>query len=210
MLYVAIDSCRKEIEILEVTALQCPSCGAPLTLDQKVCDFCGGPVVITTFNPLRSMSIPDVGKRANAYRQALANDPDNQDLNTSAAMCFLKLKQYALANQSFEKAMQFNFDNSEVFFYAAISLLEGKIPFLHLRPTIDKILGCMESALMIEPRGIYYYFIAYIKYDYFKRKYLNVTPDYSQMLATARQAGYTDADVQQLFELLGTPRPPYM
>ena len=61
---------------------------------------------------------------------------------------------------------------------------------------------------MIEPRGIYYYFIAYIKYDYFKRKYLNVSPDYTQMLATARQAGVTETDITQLFELLGTQRPP--
>ena len=106
--------------------------------------------------------------------------------------------------------MQFNYDNSEVFFYAAVAQLQGKIPFLHLRPTIDKILSYMNSAMMIEPRGIYHYFIAYIKYDYFKRKYLNVTPDYSQTLAMAQQAGLTELEVRQLFELLGTPRPPCM
>ena len=65
----------------------------------------------------------------------------------------------------------------------------------------------MDSALMIEERGIYYYFLAYIKYDYFKRKYLNVSPDYSQLLVRAKQAGVTEYDIGQLYALLGTQRP---
>ena len=146
-------------------------------------------------------------KHALSCQQALAADPDNQNLNTSAAMCFLKLKQFDHALKAFEKAMEFNFDNSEVFFYGAVCLLQGKMPFLHLRPTIDKILSYMESALMIEQRGIYYYFLAYIKHDYFRRKYLNVTPNFSQHLEQARRAHVSETEIRQLFELLGTPRP---
>lgn len=195
---------------MQAVSIKCPNCGAPVGLEQKECDYCGSSIMITSFDSLSSMPMPAVGKRANAYREALVANPDNQDLNTSAAMCFLKLKQYDLASQAFEKAMQFNYDNSEVFFYAAVALLQGKIPFLHLRPTIDKILSYMNSALMIENKGIYHYFIAYIKYDYFKRKYLNVNPNYSQTLAMAQQAGVTEQEVLQLFTLLGTPRPACM
>ena len=73
--------------------------------------------------------------------------------------------------------------------------------------TIDKILSYMESALMIETRGIYYYFLAYIKHDYFKRKFLNVTPNYAQHLQQAEQAGVSQHDIAQLFAILGTQRP---
>lgn len=190
-----------------VTKLSCPQCGGSITIDQKVCEYCDAPILISTFNTVDSIPLPQIGKHIASYRQALAEEPDNKDMNIAVAMCFLKLKQYTFALDAFEKAMPYNFDNSEVFFYAAVCLLQGKIPFLHLRPTIDKILSYMESALMLEQRGIYYYFLAYIKLDYFKRKFLNTTPNYQQLLAQAHQCGVSDYDIQQLFALLGTPRP---
>lgn len=192
---------------IQVTTLSCPTCGASIELSQKNCEYCGNALVISSFQSVESMPAPMVSKHISSYRQALTQDPDNQDLNTSVAMCFLKLKQYELALAAFEKAMPMNFDNSEVFFYAAVCLLQGKKPFLHLRPTIDKILSFMDSALMIEPRGIYYYFLAYIKHDYFKRKYLNVTPDYRQLLDQAIRSGVSECDIAGLYALLGTPRP---
>lgn len=192
---------------MQVTTLACPTCGGPVSSGMKFCEYCGNEIMITSFQSVASMPLPMVGKRMQTYQKALASDPDNKELNTSAAMCFLKLRQYGHALAAFEKAMEFNFDNSEVFFYAAVCLLEGKMPFLHFRDTVDRILSYMDSALMIETRGIYYYFLAYIKYDYFKRKYLNVTPDYNQLLAQARQAGVTEYDITQLYSLLGTQRP---
>lgn len=192
---------------VQVTTLSCPTCGASVSMDQKNCEYCGNPLMISSFNSVASMPMPSLGKHLQSYQQALASEPDNKELNTSVAMCFLRLKQYDHALAAFEKAMPFNFDNSEVFFYAAVCLLQGKMPFLHMRPTIDKILSYMDSALMIEPRGIYYYFLAYIKHDYFKRKFLNVTPNYSQHLAQAQQAGVSPYDIEQLFALLGTQRP---
>lgn len=192
---------------LQVIAVNCPSCGGTVDLDKKKCEYCGNALMITTFNSVTSMPLPAVGKHITSYQQALASDPSNKDLNISVGMCFLKLKQYDHALAAFEKAMPMNFDNSEVFFYAAICLLQGKIPFVHLRPTIDKILSYVDSALMIENRGIYHYFLAYIKHDYFKRKFLNVTPNYVQHLETARQFGVTQEDISQLFAVMGTQRP---
>lgn len=191
----------------QVITLNCPTCGGTVNVSQQCCEYCGNPVLISTFQSVIDMPAPTISKHVSSYRQALAADPENKALNTSVAMCFLKLKLYDQALSAFEKAMEFNFDNSEVFFYAAVCLLEGKIPFLHLRPTIDKILSYIESALMIEPRGIYYYFLAYIKHDYFKRKFLNVTPNYSQHLQQALSAGVTESDIAQLYSILGTTRP---
>ena len=63
---------------------------------------------------------------------------------------------------------------------------------------------------MIEPRGIYYYFLAYIKYDFFERKYLNVSPNYKSCLSDAITFGTSEYDKNLLFEILGVVRPNIM
>jgi len=156
------------------------------------------------------MPMPMVSKYANAYRQALAGAPEDKTLNNSLAMCFLKLKQYDMALAAFKKAMVDNFDNSETFFYAAVCLLGGKKAFLAPRPVIDEIETNINSALMIEPtKGIYHYFLAYIKYDYFERKFFNTSPTWREALASANAAGEAPSpfDIEQLFGILGVERP---
>ena len=151
--------------------------------------------------------MPEVNKYANEYRKALSDNPDNKDLNTSIAMCYLKLKLYDKALSAFEKAIEDNFDNSETFFYAAICLLQGNKAFLTQRPTIDKIEEYINAALMIEPKGIYYYFWSYIKYDYFNRKYFNTNPTYQEAFQMAVDNGVSEFDKEQLFSILGVPKP---
>ena len=191
----------------QVVDLECPGCGASVSVGQTECEQCGRTIVISEFNSVYNMPAPMVNKYAGAYRKALAADPDDQALNSSIAMCYLKLKLYDKATEAFEKAMEDNFDNSETFFYAAVSLLQGKKAFLHQRPTIDKIIQYIEAALAIEPRGIYYYFYAYIKYDYFKRKAFVTSPTYDQLYDTALSAGVSDADISMLYSILGVSRP---
>lgn len=191
----------------QVAELKCPGCGSPLAVNQLVCDYCHQPVTITSFNSVFSMPAPALNKYAGACRKALAEDPDNMELNNSIAMCYLKLGLYDKALPAFEKAMEDNFDNSETFFYAAVCLLQGKKAFLHPRPVIDKVLEYINAALMIEPRGIYHYFMAYVKYDYFERKYLNISPNYRAAFAEAANAGLSRADVEQLYAILKVERP---
>ena len=187
--------------------IKCPNCGASVDTEQKTCKFCKQPVVISTFNSVYDMPFPMINQYANSYRQALSESPEDKELNNSIAMCYLKLKLYDKALCAFEKAMEDNFDNSETFFYAAICLLEGKKAFLTQRKTIDKIEEYVNAALMIEPRGVYYYFLAYIKYDYFSRKFYNTTPTYQEALRMANNAGVSPFDVEQLFGVLGVARP---
>ena len=191
----------------QVVNLNCPSCGARVSTGQKTCEYCEKPIVISTFNSIYSMPMPLVNKYAGTYRKALVENPDNLELNTSIAMCYLKLKLYDKAISAFENAMEDNFDNSEIFFYAAISLLQGNKAFLTQRPAIDKIEEFINAANMIEPKGIYYYFLAYIKYDYFNRKYFNTSPTYSEALQMAIDNGVTEYDSEQLFTILGVPEP---
>ncbi len=190
-----------------IVEINCPGCGARVTTGQTECEWCHQPVVISTFNSVYSMPMPQVNQYARAYGKELRENPDNTELNNSIAMCYLKLKLYDKALPAFERAMEDNFDNSETFFYAAICLLKGKKAFLALRPEINKIEEYINAALMIEPRGIYYYFLAYIKYDYFNRKYLRTSPTYKEALDMAAQAGYSPFDAEQLFAILGVDKP---
>jgi tetratricopeptide (TPR) repeat protein len=191
----------------EVVELNCPGCGARVSVGQKECEWCHKPIVISTFNSVYSMPLPEVNKYAGAYRKALADNPDNTELNNSIAMCYLKLKLYDKALPAFEKAMEDNFDNSETFFYAAICLLKGKKAFLANRDVIRKIEEYINAALMIEPKGIYYYFLAYIKYDYFERKSFITSPKSYEAYDMAKSCGVSDFDIDQLYGILGVNRP---
>ena len=190
----------------KVERLVCPGCGFPIEPGMKECPA-GHPVSISTFNSVYDMPLPLVNKYANTYKKDLVDAPDNQELNHSLGICYLKLKIYDKALPAFEKAMEDNFDNSESFFYAAICLLQGKKAFLHQRPTIDKLIEYINAALMIEPKGIYYYFLAYIKYDYFARKFFKTSPTYQEVLAMATDAGLSELDIDQLYGILGVSRP---
>ena len=191
----------------KVVDIKCPNCGAAVDTAQKTCKFCKQSVIISSFTSVYDMPMPMINQYANAYRQALAQSPDDKDINNSIAMCYLKLKLYDKALASFEKAMEDNFDNSETFFYAAICLLGGKKAFLAMRPVIDKIEEYINAALMIEPRGIYYYFLAYIKYDYYSRKFFNTSPTYQEALGLAKGAGVSPHDIEQLYGILGVACP---
>ncbi len=189
----------------QIVGMKCPMCGAPIAVDEKECSYCMSPVVITTFNSVYSMPLPQVNKYAGAYKNSLELEPGNAALNNSAAMCYLKLKLYDKAAAAFEKAIEDNFDNSETYFYAAVSLLKGNKPFLHNREEIQKILDYLNAAIAIEERGIYYYFMAYIKKDYFERKFLISNPKSGELLNIARQKGYSPHDVGQLEDIINNP-----
>ena len=191
----------------QVIELECPGCGVPITTSTQTCPQCFRPIVISTFNSVSSMSQLEINKYASTYRKAMVGNPNNKDLNMSIAFCYLKLKLYDKALPCFEKAIEDNFDNSEVYFYAAICCLQGKKAYLALRPQINKIEEYLNAATMIEPRGIYYYLWSYIKYDYFKRKFLNTKPDYIEMLKKAEQAGISVYDKEELFKILDIEKP---
>jgi len=134
-------------------------------------------------------------------------NPNNSILSNSIAMHYLKQRLYDKAISAFDKAIEDNSDSSETFYYAAVSLLKGEKAFICLQTDIDKIMKYLKAAIEIEPRGIYHYFLAYIKYDFFERKCFNITPDWQETLQTAIQSGVSMADISQLSEILQVKMP---
>lgn len=191
----------------QVIELNCPGCGARVSISQKICEYCKEPVIISSFNSVNSLPLPLLNKYTNEYRNALKSSPYHVGLNKALGLCFLKLKLYEKAIQAFEKAMEEDCDDAELYFYAALCLLNGKKPFLCSREVIDKMISYINAANMIEPRGIFYYFLAYIKYDYFERKYLNCNPNYLDCLNYSEEMGTPVLDRKILFDFLGLARP---
>lgn len=190
-----------------VNEITCRGCGAPLDIRDTVCKYCHGPVHITSIQSVYAMTAPQLNKYANSYQKELVQNPDNPEANQSAAFCYLKLKLYDKALPFFEKAVQDNFDNADLYLYTAVCLLKGKRPFLHQKKEIDMAIEYVNSACMIEDKGIYHYFLAYLKYDYYQMKGLKISPDYRTELMAAKQIGLSQTDASVLFEVLGTNRP---
>lgn len=191
----------------EVVELECPGCGSSISLETTQCPVCFRDIVITTFRSVASMTDGELRNYTHSYQKALSTSPDNEKLNLSIAFCYLKLKFFEKALPYFDKAAEDNFDNSEIYFYAAVCLLKGRKAFQLVHAEIDRVEEYVNAAVMIEPKGIYYYFWAYIKYDYYFRKHLRTSPDYKEYLQTARKAGLSQTDIKQLYDLLGVSRP---
>lgn len=190
----------------EIVVYECPNCGANLKREDNFCPFCRSQYVIT---PQRAAAtpLPLLNKYISEYKRVLTAEPDNNRVSVAMAYCFLQLKLYAKAQAVFDKAIEDDAGNSELYFYSAVCTLGGKKPFLQPRPVIDKALQYIEAAIMTEPRGLYYVLSAYIKYDYFKRKNYNISPNYADDLNSAAAYGVAHDDVAGLFAMLNADIP---
>lgn len=118
-------------------------------------------------------------------------------------MCYLKLELYGEAEQHFQRAIDVEPDNSELYFYAALAVLGGKRPFNAGLQTVKRAVGLVNAASRLENRSSYSLFMAYLCNDYFVRRFLSPpTPEYD-LVAAARAAGMSASDRQLLSEMLG-------
>lgn len=191
---------------LEVISIKCPNCNSGVDTSMKVCPACDKPIIIRQASQTAAMPIPLVNKYLDAYRAMENQCLGNNDVNTALGICLLKLKMYDKALAAFEKAMSDNFDNAEPFYLAAVALLKGKKAFLTPRPAIDKIEEYLNAATMIETRPIFYYFMAYVKKDYFARKCYNTSPSWQELILQAEEYGLESYDVEDFHSLINQPR----
>ncbi len=187
---------------IQVVNLKCPGCQAPVDTSEKNCKYCGRPIVVTTFNSFSNMTPLDTMKYKNTYQEVLKENPEDETINSSMGMCLLKLGMYEKALERFEKSIEGNIENSETFFWAGVSMLNGKRPFLNTKSTIDKAIEYATTASMIESRGIYNYFIAYLKFDYYLQKGFNIQPSYREDLEMATVNNLALEDINILQEVM--------
>jgi tetratricopeptide (TPR) repeat protein len=192
-------------------SIKCGGCGADVLANQlengEMCPLCGQAARIKHYQTVAAMPLPQVQKYQVSFQAQLSANPTDNTLNSSLAFCFLKLKLPEKALPFFEKAMADNFSDPNLYYYAAICLLKGKKAFLAMRPEIDSIERYLDAAISLEPRGIFYYFREYIKYDYYSRKFLNSSPGYKELLEEAKQKGLTENEITEFYGISGVEHP---
>ncbi len=191
--------------MVNVLCPKCPNCGAAVSPDAEKCAYCDSPVIITSF--ASALGVPDLSKYTQAYKSALSSAPSDPSVNAAVGFCYLRLKMYGKALESFSRAIDGGVMNSEVFFWAGVCCLGGRKAFLAKREVIDKAEEYINAARVLEDRGIYAYFGAYVRYDYFKRKSLIARPDYRELLRESRRLRVSEGDIRILYGVLGVERP---
>lgn len=119
----------------------------------------------------------------------------------------LKMQMYDSALSYFKSAMNDPSADPDVYYYAAIASLHGGNAFSQTRATIDTAINYINQAIQCEPKGIYYYFLAYIKYDYHERKYFRTKPNYKEAFSSALSHGVTRKEVDEMYALMRVPKP---
>jgi tetratricopeptide (TPR) repeat protein len=192
-------------------AVKCQQCGDSYESDRlingEICPTCDKPYQIKNYRIVAAMAPPQVNKYITTIQTQLAENPNDKQLNGSLGICFLKLKLHEKALPFFEKAMEDNFADPTPYFYAALCLLKGKKAFLAARPEIDMIEKYLDAAINLELRGIFYYFQAYIKYDYYSRKFFKTSPTWQEALEKARNTGISTEETTEFYQMLNVEQP---
>ena len=185
-----------------VIDLRCPGCGHPLKSDEARCEYCGRPIEITSFSEAESLSVEDLKKHISLYNSIIGQNAHDATAYFSKGICFLKLKLYDNALDCFNKAIEADFSFQDAYFYAAVATLNGKTPFVLSRSQINQAENFLHDAISFNEKGIYFYFAAFIRYDYHNRKSFIVTPDYKDYLLKAKESGVSKTDIENLFTIL--------
>lgn len=190
---------------MKVEDLRCPGCGHPVSCEVKKCEYCGRIIEITSFSEAETLTTQDLKKNIAFYGSCVGGN-QNTSVYFSQGICFLKLKLYDKAIECFEKVTAIDFSNAEAYFYLAVCTLKGKKPFVLSRAEINKAENYLDNAVTFKDCGIYRYFQAYIRYDYFTRKFFKVLPDYKEYLLKAKSLGISRKDMESLFNILRLER----
>lgn len=119
----------------------------------------------------------------------------------------LEMQMYDDALSYFKSEMSKTTANPDVYYYAAIATMRGNNAFSQTRSTINVLESYIRQAILCEPKGIYYYFLAYIKYDYYERKYFRTKPNYKEAFSLAISNGITQEQVNEMYALMRVSRP---
>ena len=185
-----------------VNVLRCPTCGANISLDSDSCEYCGNILMISKVETLTATPIEQINKIKTAFQTLPLNEKEEPSVQNTLGFCYLRLGLFKNALSAFEKSMEAFPDNPDNYYSAAICTLNGKKPFLLNREIIEKAESYIDAAIQLQEKAIYYFLFAFIRYDYFYRKHLKVSPNYLDYLQNANRLGIIESDRKSVFSLL--------
>jgi tetratricopeptide (TPR) repeat protein len=167
--------------IIEI--LKCQGCGANLPPGCSKCEYCSGlNIIIAKEDPFTLDS--SLSKLClNYFRSRVTESPYDGAAAFSLGLLYLKLKVYDFAIKNFERAIYLLPEESEVYYYYAISLMKGRKPKVVSYSEIKKIEEYLNSALQLNDSKVsYYIFLALIKYDFYLKNGMNSSGPFLQEL----------------------------
>lgn len=182
----------------------CPGCGAPVSLHDKICEYCGRKLTFTSadFKALRKSSFKESSKFLASYKEALKHSPDNPEVLSSLGFLLLDKGRYEEAGDMFSKAIEHGSDDSEVMFHAALARYKSKKAFQISVQDAKGILGILDSAISLQPLPQYYYVKAFFVKNLFEKKYLKYSESSTQLMELANQSGLSESDRKDVDVLL--------
>lgn len=196
---------------MEEIVITCGCCGHkeayPLQKESVRCRNCRQPIIPANYKEAKQMPAPARTKQILLLNQAATVSPDAPEIHMALGLFYLTNGAYQYALPQFKKVIAIDPLNADAYFYVAVTMLGGEIPFLKVLDEIEIIVENLKIAEQIEEKAIYFYLHAYIAYDYYKRKYRGCRPSYPELMSKARSLGITSADADSLFELLKTDKP---
>ena len=137
------------------------------------------------------------------YKKNVANGlVDDSDTLISLGICHYKNSMYDLSLKSFEKVIKVDPENVNAYYYAALSLMNGKRPYLQTLPKIKKAVAMLEAAISIQDEGRLYYFLYLIQKDFFDKKHLRTKYKALELQKLSMENAVTDEEILELEENL--------
>jgi hypothetical protein len=97
--------------------------------------------------------------------------------------------------------------NQDAYYLGAVAQLDGKKAFLASLQCIRESEELIQGAIGLEDRGIFYYFLAYVRFDYYERKFLRAPAPWQLSFVAACSRGLTQGQIDSLFKLLSVENP---
>ena len=184
---------------MKVCTYECPNCGAPIKIADKICGHCFSAVYLQRVKDGDNLSKGDIAKHIAVYKKNIANGLAH-DSNTliSLGICHYKNGMYSLAQKAFEQAIDVAPENVNAYYYAALSLLNGKRPYMQTLQKIKKVVEMLEAAISIQAEGRVYYFLYLIQKDFFDKKHLRTPYSSLELKNNAMENAVTDEEINEL------------
>jgi tetratricopeptide (TPR) repeat protein len=106
-----------------LTTLHCPSCGAPVRLNDKTCDYCGSLVLVAQPAELALPAVAQAQKLAAKMRERIALNPYDGDAYYQLGLAAFTLGRYDQADNAFDQAQRYLPGSAVAHYFKGLAML---------------------------------------------------------------------------------------
>jgi len=187
----------------KIESLKCPNCNGPIKLDSETCEFCGYDYIIPSLSGLLDFESSKINKYISFYKNQLDDNPNDPLLNLAMGICYLDLGLEEFSQKFLKKAIDISPENSDTYYYYALSLLEGKKIKIAKIPDIKEVEKLLEAAIKLNPyKSVYYYLQAIIKHEFYHKNGFKINPPLKEILEKIKTLEKDEKEIKQLVKRL--------